>query len=1200
MPRTESGEQWFEEMHNAPTRGSIVARLISQDQEVARDAINTLNTRSLKCYNTLLTLRVVVHSRSGMSERQLLIEAEDSTSLTDIERQVRVLLETPNGQRRQPLLWLTGTGHTEELISHSKWKELVHTEWCYQPLTIHAFEPSVDASTDANKRAVAPTLMLKQMATDLFHKFDENHDGQIDAHELEAMLKGLDRSALEVSEDMIERFVHTEILRADGDTNGTLDLHEFCKYISKLSRWARQQLLERNDRPQLVSVLAERAVETSMEPRPPSSDSDEVAVVRAHGLSVRVPPTALPHANGRLALSTLSVHQAEALHEATKSAGSERLGEFPFTPLVRVSYEPQLGGEINFNEPLELSMPHCFDPEEGSESLVMLCCREGERTWRVIDALTIGDGRNPVELSEESLKVRIPYPGLFCGFSSPQVEDICRVRLTIRLPPAVQPGRPFTVRVGLCPLLPTKLHADETQHQAEWGQSISAFELDLSLYQGTALELTLQGVTQTISWHGLPCGTAFSYTPRSTCGNYIESLWLKVIEGTGRRAGRTLAAAKRAGIPAAGKQLEFEVNPRGLRAPAPPSNVAIFLRSQWDVTIEWDAPNDNRFDSGGQVVYAIELSTCGKAGTYRPYEAWWEGDGPCDMLEERTEAAEQATAEAEAAASRSFRSKRTTRAEGAPSVADSPDDSFNRTTRSCKSCSGHPSSVQPASQYASSHSSPSDSFNASLSGAGRGQRQANAGTTPASAASERMTQAKASASERATPARSGATSERGTRAPKKGKRSKKTSPLGSASTPASTPPTVRKAATSASTPASRRAVPTTEIPGTVAEPSTGVTAVGTAAGDSSAFLPLRHYAKTLEAPCNLFGHVRIRCWFEGVLQPSEYVTLRLKRYIGKMEKKSPQRLEAERKEEELLKAEREKARMWAAKKQLASTICARESNTANEKKKPYQLQADLLVIDPPLPNESAISEAVNELGGFVAESGDLRGVGGTVCGMRVAHVVRAILLGRTCASIRAPLVALAEVLLVDAIAPLEQRIDCLREEWSVVLERLNGHVALLSSWQTLHERAAPYVRGLLTTMIELWETLRHCQPDMYISLNLREPEYSAALRKELRDEATAQLVSLCWCLSTAMLKLHVHLKHDVRAEEETSRFAGGRSALERARRASISPQALVNGLFQRLDPFEQKQVRRGLFAWMGRVQRKAGARVSRSDDSPTA
>ena len=57
--------------------------------------------------------------------------------------------------------------------------------------------------------------------------------------------------------------------------------------------------------------------------------------------------------------------------------------------------------------------------------------------------------------------------------------------------------------------------------------------------------------------------------------------------------------------------------------------------------------------------------------------------------------------------------------------------------------------------------------------------------------------------------------------------------------------------------------------------------------------------------------------------------------------------------------------------------------------------------------------------------------------------------------------------------------------------------------QVLHESAAPHVRGLLTTMIELWETLRHCQPDMYISLNLREPEYSTALRKELREEVRA-------------------------------------------------------------------------------------------------
>ena len=74
----------------------------------------------------------------------------------------------------------------------------------------------------------------------------------------------------------------------------------------------------------------------------------------------------------RIHLAILRDTQAFKLHEETVREGGRRLGEFPFTPLVRVSYFSGLQQRAAFDQPLELTMPHCFDPEEGSESLVML------------------------------------------------------------------------------------------------------------------------------------------------------------------------------------------------------------------------------------------------------------------------------------------------------------------------------------------------------------------------------------------------------------------------------------------------------------------------------------------------------------------------------------------------------------------------------------------------------------------------------------------------------------------------------------------------------------------------------------------------------------------------------------------------------------------------------------------------------------
>ena len=155
-----------------------------------------------------------------------------------------------------------------------------------------------------------------------------------------------------------------------------------------------------------------------------------------------------------------------------------------------------------FASPPTLVLPHCFDAEEGTESLVMLGCRAGTQGWAQIDARTTSDGKTPVELSGGELRVKVPWPGCYCGFSSLAVEDICRVRLAVRMQPRLSPSVAVTVRVQLCPDLPDQLAVEQLEQASLWGLAADVAEHRLSLYQGTTIEFKLGDITEKVTWYG--------------------------------------------------------------------------------------------------------------------------------------------------------------------------------------------------------------------------------------------------------------------------------------------------------------------------------------------------------------------------------------------------------------------------------------------------------------------------------------------------------------------------------------------------------------------------------------------------------------------------------------------------------------------------------------------------------------------------
>ena len=112
------------------------------------------------------------------------------------------------------------------------------------------------------------------------------------------------------------------------------------------------------------------------------------------------------------------------------------------------------------------------------------------------------------------MRVRVPYAGVFCAFSSPEVEDIARVRLHVFTLPVVPADRPTTVRVHLCPELPDQIDEMTISEESEWGASVTAGASEvLQLYQGARLELSMQGHAKVLTWHGARVHTAFTYVP---------------------------------------------------------------------------------------------------------------------------------------------------------------------------------------------------------------------------------------------------------------------------------------------------------------------------------------------------------------------------------------------------------------------------------------------------------------------------------------------------------------------------------------------------------------------------------------------------------------------------------------------------------------------------------------------------------------
>ena len=206
---------------------------------------------------------------------------------------------------------------------------------------------------------------------------------------------------------------------------------------------------------------------------------------------------------------------------------------------------------------------------------------------------------------------------------------------------------------------------------------------------------------------------------------------------------------------------------------------------------------------------------------------------------------------------------------------------------------------------------------------------------------------------------------------------------------------------------------------------------------------------------------------------------------------------------------------------------------------------------PRLPLDTEGVEAASEtLASFYRQCGVLGGGGGTLFGLRIDHVLHAIVgtptldggssPSRTVAGMGEPLMALCEVAYSDVLLELFHETAVLKPQWLFVDEKVYGAVGRVAFHRAHYDVCEPRVKEILYVMIEIWESARQCQPEEALTFHLQHDNYTRAVKKKLAHELTAKLKQLSWRLSTELLQMQLAVRTATRARPDVieSRQAG--------------------------------------------------------------
>ena len=638
-----------------------------------RDLKRVEDRQMVKPNNKMQVQVVLRRSNNGGQMQKFMLHVAHSIRLVDFDKAVvaRCGSAVPESY---DYYWIEPGGDLIGLVNQEAFTRFVFTNWCTQPWVVHM----LDGTSQTSLEEATILSSIDKPVSHLFDIYDVNQNGRVERRELLRMLNDLDLPELEVTQKLIERLVEVLYVRIDANDNEGIDKAEFIAYFASMTRWMRNKLIDQFAHGRTIfHRISSKAAESIFVPTPlpppmvNGTISDQAQVVMVDtaqvcfGIRLEIPvdalePTSMPAEGSTLLISvrTLAPERVGYLSEGMKN----KLGEFPFSPIVRVDFPafeqggqvPDLGGVAapHFRKPITLVMPHCFDSRDGMESCVILGAAHGATQWERLDLSgAIGDGITdfPVQLDKNEMRVKLPYAGTFCAFSSPEVEDIAAVRFHIFGPPYLEREGRATLRVHLCPNLPEISEEVENAETSEWGVSKRlASSAVFYIYQGVRFDLRLFEEHREIIWHGIrrvatftiPQGAAKGVAPKPNDPDqrdiFTSSLQVTFMKGDGLRASSVRPVMKRAeetlGSLSKGYRMSFSTRllPRRLRRPV----LKLKDRTSHNFTVTWTEP----LSAMNVTHYSIDLATSSPDGTLYPFSELWCGaaHAPPDFAWEAT------------------------------------------------------------------------------------------------------------------------------------------------------------------------------------------------------------------------------------------------------------------------------------------------------------------------------------------------------------------------------------------------------------------------------------------------------------------------------------------------------------------------------------------------------------------------------------
>jgi len=285
----------------------------------------------------------------------------------------------------------------------------------------------------------------------------------------------------------------------------------------------------------------------------------------------------------------------------------------------------------------------------------------------------------------------------------------------------------------------------------------------------------------------------------------------------------------------------------------------------------------------------------------------------------------------------------------------------------------------------------------------------------------------------------------------------------------------------------------------------------------------------------LHGRLRLRCWSRGEDRPSVYSNeVKLPRYQGKVETK----IDTARQQ---LEAEREAAWKEIGKPAVSNNFWGEGAapdidlgglDAPKGKKNAFKLPYIV-----PVPNMAlkGIREAGKELHSLYEELGVPGGGLGRCFGLRIDHIMHALVEGDLTSTAETAIMAFIEVAYKDVLLPMKDTVVVLRHEWSFAIEKIAGIIAQMLTYMKHYTTCIPHLKTVLTTLIELYETMRQCEFEMLLALQVADEEHSRGTRISLKSELVDRIITLLWRFSTESLKMQI----DVELTREAAAQGGG-------------------------------------------------------------